>query len=250
MTETFIAILIFCIVILLILIMFFALKRIVIRINKQSKDYYLDKLQVFDNLIEEKEKRIKDLDNEIIEKKNKIENNDFDDLNSKEVVYISNEKNIDYDDEDLLSKMQEIDKKFNLNLNEILKEFIHDHYKEEDIKKYDTIVHIRDKFDSDKVFELMSKEEKDAIKDIKQLLGKNAFLFDNFNKGKENMDLLGFLTYLDTIISKNDPYIHVYISNNSKINNDNDFVKIEVDNSIYRGMNIIYKGKLYDYSLR
>ena len=243
MTETFIAILVFCIVILLILVMFFALKRIVIKINKQSKDYYLDKLQVFDNLIEEKEKILKELNDEIIEKKKKIENGDFGDLNSKEVVYVTSEKNIDYDDEDLLNKMQEIDNKFNLNLNMILDNFIKEHYKEEDTRTYETIVGIREKFDNDKVFELMSMDENDVLDEIKIILDKNEFLYEDYIKNKDEFDLQDFLSYLDTIISKNDPYIHVIISNNSRIKNDNEFVKIEVDDSIYRGMNILYKGK-------
>jgi flagellar basal body-associated protein FliL len=54
MNDIIIVIIVFAIVILLIAIMFFFLKRTVIRINQQSKDYFVDKLQAYDDLISQR----------------------------------------------------------------------------------------------------------------------------------------------------------------------------------------------------
>ena len=70
MNDIIIVIIVFAIVILLIAIMFFFLKRTVIRINQQSKDYFVDKLQAYDDLISQREETLKGL-NESIELKQK-----------------------------------------------------------------------------------------------------------------------------------------------------------------------------------
>ena len=48
-----------------------------------------------------------------------------------------------------------------------------------------------------------------------------------------------------------DPFVYVYVGN-SKENYDHlhEFVKTKVDENIFKGVSIIYKGKLYDYSLK
>ena len=250
MTETLVAILIFSFVILLIIVMFFALKRTIIKINKQSKDYFLDKLQVYDDLIEEKEKKLKELNDKINDSENELTNTNNKNNTNNNVVFVGNEKNIDYVDEDIFNKMHEIDKKFNYNYNNILDKFIKENFKDDNNSKYKKLIKIRNNFDDQTIFELSSMQDEEVQEEIKNRLQDDISIFDDFMKVNDTIDVQTFVSYLDSIISKYDPYIYVYIPDTEKISTDNSYVKVQIDNSIYKGMNIVYKGKLYDYSLK
>ena len=46
----------------LVLIMFFILKKTVSAVNSQTKTYFVDKLQAYDSLIDEKEQRLNEIE--------------------------------------------------------------------------------------------------------------------------------------------------------------------------------------------
>ena len=95
MRDIIIIVAVFAIIILLIVVMFMFLKKTVIKINQQSKDYFVDKLKAFDALIAEKEEVLKGL-NESIEEKQKELLNQEAEKNNVEAVYLYDEKSIDY----------------------------------------------------------------------------------------------------------------------------------------------------------
>ena len=71
--------------------------------------------------------------------------------------------------------------------------------------------------------------------------------YKKHNKIKKVND---FLNYLDDLIDKTSPYIEVQVAN-SKQNYDHlsKYIKTVVNDSIYRGIKIVYKNKVYDFSL-
>ena len=68
------------------------------------------------------------------------------------------------------------------------------------------------------------------------------------SSNKFNME--DFIDYLNRLIELNDPTVVVLVPNN-KINYDyiDKKVKTKVSNTIYKGIKILYKNKIYDFSL-
>ena len=63
-------------------------------------------------------------------------------------------------------------------------------------------------------------------------------------------DLKKFISYLNKVIDSLDPHVYVYVGDkNLNYDNLNEYIKTVFDDSIFRGFKIIYRGKLYDYSL-
>ena len=113
MNDIIIVIIVFAIVILLITIMFFFLKRTVVRINQQSKDYFVDKLQAYDDLISQREETLKGL-NESIELKQKELLEKQENAVKEEAVFLYDQKNIDYQDDKIFQKLKKVESRFNI----------------------------------------------------------------------------------------------------------------------------------------
>ena len=86
--------------------MFLLLNKLVFKVNQQSIDYFVDKLKVYDNLIEEKENKIKEL-NELLDNKNNelnkkdevkaVSNKEKETVNNESQMFlIDNMKNVTY----------------------------------------------------------------------------------------------------------------------------------------------------------
>ena len=118
-----------------------------------------------------------------------------------------------------------------------------------DNKNYDSYCKIRQYFTHNVQYKLTSCPSNLQITIIKELLTKEEFkliegLIDkkfNFNK---------FLSALDEKIIVTNPYITVYTSNkNANYDKISPFVKTVYNENIVEGIKIIYKGKVYDYSI-
>ncbi len=248
--ETILLILLFVFICLLILVMFFFLKRTVIKINQQSKDYFVDKLQAYDNLINEKEKKLNEL-NKSIEEKNQTLIKDESNYVLGDQVYLYNQKNIDYYDEVIFKKLKKIENKFNIDSRGLIKRFIVKYFKEETVEKYNRLVSGRKKFSQDVIYDLVSKRPSEQEEKVKELLGELVWVLDDFKKSVRRFNVLKFISYFDRIISVYDPYIYVYVGDkNENYDGLHKFVKTVVDENIFKGVSIIYRGKVYDYSLK
>lgn len=250
MRDIIIIVAVFAIIILLIVVMFMFLKKTVIKINQQSKDYFVDKLKAFDALIAEKEEVLKGL-NESIEEKQKELLNQEAEKNNVEAVYLYDEKSIDYQDDQIFKKLKNVENRFNLNSEKLILNFMDKHFKDTTVSKYRKLVEIRGKLGRDFVYRMVSKGPKEQEKNVRELLGDLGSILDDFNKKNKRFSLLQFISYFDKIIMGVDPFVYVYVGN-SKENYDHlhEFVKTKVDENIFKGVSIIYKGKLYDYSLK
>ena len=247
--TTFLIVLLFAFVFLLILIMFLFLKKIVIKINKVSKDYFLDKLQVYDDLINEKEKVLRDLE----EKSKKIKDSTIEEQNdsSSQNVYLYDIKSIDYQYEDILKKMKDIDKKFQINNRKIIEDFIQKHFNEDEVAYYHYLEDIRKKFNKEFIYRLSSRSSIEQEKVVRGYFEKDSRILDEYLKRKHRLNILSFVSCLDKEIAKNDPFIYVYVGDSSiQYNSLHPYIITKVDESIYRGILIKYKDKVYDYSLR
>lgn len=247
---TFLLIVLFVFIILVIIVMFMFLKRVVININKQSRDYFVDKLQTYDELISEKEEKLKGLNNRIKSRENNKEISK--EIEKEDLLYTYDIKNIDYQDSNIFKKMKDIDSRFNINNIKIIERFIDKNVNDNDLLYYNQLVELKDKLDQSFIYKLVSKKSDIQEKEIKKIfIGDMAKIVDDFLKKNKSFNILKFVSYFDKIIKKEDPYIYVYVSSDKENYNDvNSFIRTRVDPNIYKGINIIYKGKLYDYSLK
>ena len=235
---------------LLILVMFLFLKKTVAKINQQSKDYFVDKLQAYDNLIKEREEKLQGLNKDIEEKQKELEKEVVrPEVNSK--IYLYDIKNIDFQDEKIFTKMKEVDKRFNIDTVKLIKRFLNEHFQDDTVLEYNKYMRVRDLFDQKMIFRLISMRSSEQEKEVKELLRDLAYLVDDFKKKNKKFEVKKFISYFDDIISKVDPYVYVYVgSKDENYDSIDKFIRTKIDTNIYRGVSIVYKSKLYDYSLK
>lgn len=254
MNEIILAIIVVLILLLILASLFlFTVKRVNILVKK----IFVDKLQEYDFLIEDKEKKVEELNKDIETKKN--DEKELEDLISKlkaeredlkiEESEVVMPKGADYEDGNLLESYKKIKEGFNFDYEEKVKKFLKSEVTDND-DKYNVYVNIRNYFSHKNVYKistyssneqkiivngLLSDEEKDVLKD---LLNKSRF------------NIVKFINRLDDLIKKSDPKIYIYVSSkNMNFNKLNNNIETIYDEKMTEGFKVEYKGKIYDYSI-
>lgn len=236
----------------LITILFFALRSTVKRIDYNTKKYFVEKLQDYDYLIEEKQQVLDNLNKEIEENKkalSELKANNLTKEPPKESKYYNNTSVPRYTDEELFKKYKDIKEKFSFDFYEVVKSFVKEKLTK-DTGEYDILVKIRKKFSNDVIYKIMgfkSIEQKKQVEDMLDSVEMNTIKkhikMNEFNINK-------FITVLDTAIEKTDPVVYVYTGDkNSNYDSISNIVKTVYDVNVNEGIKILYKGNLYDYSL-
>lgn len=248
MTALFIII---CILIIgLVGVMFIVLKNTVTKVNEQTKTYFVDKLQEYDSLIDEKEAKLKKLNEEI---KNKKNDNNFNDARRKsgyefdsEIIDLFN--STDYQDKDVFELSKRIDKNFVIDYEGLIKDFLS--FVKED-NKYNFCKILRKKFSSKEIYKLKTMVESDRNEYIKTVLTDEELkVYDAYKKITDENTIEGFVNYLDELVDLNNPNITVLVGNDRE-NYDHlsKYITTKVTDDIYRGIKIVYRNKVYDFSL-
>lgn len=254
MNEIILAIIVVLILLLILASLFlFTVKRVNILVKK----IFVDKLQEYDFLIEDKEKKVEELNKDIETKKN--DEKELEDLISKlkaeredlkiEESEVVMPKGADYEDGNLLESYKKIKEGFNFDYEEKVKKFLKSEVTDND-DKYNVYVNIRNYFSHKNVYKistyssneqkiivngLLSDEEKDVLKD---LLNKSRF------------NIVKFINRLDDLIKKSDPKIYIYVSSkNMNFNKLHNNIETIYDEKMTEGFKVEYKGKIYDYSI-
>ena len=134
--------------------MFLILRKTVKTINNQTKLYFVDKVQEYDYLINNKVEQLDKLDKEIKEKESQKE--------EKELSNDSNEIEFDYNVIDLINKTKyqdknlytlnrKLDEKFNFDYEAIIKKFVS---VINENNQYEFCKKIKEKFTSDVIYSL------------------------------------------------------------------------------------------------
>ena len=239
------------VIIVLVVLMFFILKSTVKKINSQTKLYFVDKLQEYDYLIDQKEERLNQINKEIKEKELKREDGNTS-INGKsyefdyQIIDLLNKTQ--YQDKNIFEMSKKIDEKFNIDYVALLTEFL-SNVKEDGT--YSFCKNLRDKFTSDIIYKLkvMSNEEqKEYLKTF--LLEEEYQIYKLYCDLNEKGDLDGFLDYLNELMDLNNPMVFVYVGTREE-NYDylSKYIKTIYSKDIYKGIRIIYRNRIYDYSL-
>ena len=240
----------FVVIILLVVAMSLVLKNAVKTIDDKSKSYFVDKLKEYDYLIDEKEKRLSQLEDELEKRKNGLKENNI----------IGGKPNYDFDSSiiDLLTETSYLDKnifeinkrieeKFIINYEDLIKDFL-SNIKNDD--KYDFCLNLRNKFNPEEIYKIEIKLPEEREEYLKEILSKEEYMVYEIFIASNKFNMEDFIDYLNRLIELNDPTITILVPNKStNFDHIDNKIKTKVSENIYKGIKILYKNKVYDFSL-
>lgn len=236
----------------LVFLMFVILKKTVRIVNSQTKSYFVNKLQGYDDLIRDKESKLSEIDELIKDKEKGIkEDNTHNDVKTgyafdTNVIDLLN--STQYQDKNIFELNKKIDENFVVNYEELVKDFLA--LCDED-KDYDFCLNLRGKFSSDVIYDLKSMMSDKQEEELKEMLSNKEYkVYEAFKLVVSDHSIDNFIDYLDQLMDLNNPKITILVGNKSE-NYDHLSENIETvfNDKIYRGIKIIYRNKVYDFSL-
>lgn len=231
--------------------MFLVLKSTVKKINSQTKLYFVDKAQEYDYMIDKKLDKLTKINQELKEKElNKEETNNSINSNNYEFDFqiIDMLNKTKYQDKNIFEINKMIDEKFDIDYIGLIKEFLKNI---EDDNTYKFVMGLRNKFNSNTIYQLKILSEQEQMELLKKNLNeKELQVYKAYLKLNNKHDIDNFIDYLNELVDLNNPNITVYVGNKTE-NYDHlsEHIKTIYSKDIYKGIKIIYKNKIYDYSL-
>lgn len=235
----------------LVFLMFVILKKTVRIVNSQTKSYFVNKLQGYDDLIRDKESKLSEIDELIKDKEKGIkEDNTHNDVKTgyafdTNVIDLLN--STQYQDKNIFELNKKIEEKFIINYEDLLKDFLSNI---KDNNKYDFTLKLRNKFTPDEIYKIETLLPEERDKYLKELLTDEEYKVYEIFVISNKFNMVDFIDYLNRLIELNNPTVTVLVPNKN-INYDyiDSKIKTKVSDNIYRGIKIIYKNKVYDFSL-
>ncbi len=238
---------------LLVIIFTFTVKRV----NSLMKKTFVDKLQEYDYLIDDKEKKIELLEKNLDRKtksyaklEREVEELEKSLKNVEEVKreHIVLQTDADFEDGNILSGYKKIKEGFKFDIETKIKDFLDK--VDSDSKNYKLYCNVKNYFSHSSIYTIMTYQVEEQKLIINELLSpdEKEVLANLINKKKFN--IVKFLSELDALILKSNPEIKVFVgSKNESYNHLNENIVTIYDDSITEGFKIVYKGIVYDYSI-
>lgn len=240
------------VVAILVFLMFLILKKTVRIVNEQTKSYFVNKLQGYDDIIREKENKLQEIEDLLKDKKNGInkENNSnkLGDSYAFDTNVIDLLNSTKYQDKNIFELNKKIDEKFVVNYEELVKDFL---TLCDDSNDYEFCLKLRNRFDSEKIYEFKSILPEERDNKLKEFLSDREYkVYEAFKTIISEHTIENLIDYLDQIVNLNNPKVTILVGNKSE-NYDHlsDYIETIYNDKIYRGIKIIYKNKVYDFSL-
>ena len=202
-------------------------------------------------MIDKKLDKLSKINQELKEKElNKEETNDSINSNNYEFDYkiIDMLNKTKYQDKNIFEINKLIDENFDIDYVGILKEFLKNIDTDE---SYKFAMNLRNKFNSTTIYQLKILSELEQMELLKKNLNeKELQVYKAYLKLNNKHDIDNFIDYLNELVDLNNPNITVYVGNKTE-NYDHlsKYIKTIYSKDIYKGIKIIYKNKIYDYSL-
>ena len=240
----------FVVIILLVVAMSLILKNAVKTIDEKSKSYFVDKLKEYDYLIDEKEKRLSELESELEKRKNGLKDNTF---GSSKPNYDFDTSIIDlltetsYLDKNIFEINKRIEEKFIINYEDLIKDFLSNINED---NKYDFCLNLRNKFTPEEIYKIEIMLDSEREEYLKEFLNKEEYMVYEIFISSNRFNMEDFVDYLNRLIDLNDSTVTVLVSSKN-INFDyiDKKIKTKVSDNIYKGIKILYRNKVYDFSL-
>ena len=236
----------------LVFLMFIILKKTVGIVNAQTKSYFVNKLQGYDDLIQDKESKLQEIDDLIKDKEKGIKEKETQENINSNYAFDTNVLDLmnatKYQDQNIFELNKKIDENFVVNYEELIQDFLS---LRDETSDYDFCINLRKKFDSDIIYKLKSMMPNEIEETLKDILSRKEYkIYEAFKIVANECNIENFIDYLDQLVDLNNPEIRILVGNRSE-NYDHlsEYIKTEYSDKIYRGIKIIYKNKVYDFSL-
>ena len=145
-------------------------------------------------------------------------------------------------------QIEYLDEKFKMDYVALIKKFL-ENIKDDGV--YQFCIELKKKFTSAEIFKLKTMLDEEQVEYLKKFLTEEEFkIFKLYRKIEKKPTIDGFLDYIDELIDLNNPCILVYVGKKEE-NYDHlsKYIKTVYSKEIYKGIKIIYKKRIYDYSL-
>ncbi len=239
MEDVYIIILSIFILMLLVLLTSFILKKLVLDVNNEAKKKYLLNILKYD----EETKDSKEKENP--SKVNNCLTNNVNSETEEGKIYISD---VQYKKEGILKEAKKIESRFNLDNETIIKHFLEYRLTKEDIDTYQDLVNTYDILRKLKPNTLVKSVNKEVI--FKKVPKRVSNILEPLYCTSTSLNILKVLDTIEEEIRKYDPSIYVYAGNNLKdYKYLNERIITKCDSNIYRGVKIYYHNQMYDYSI-
>lgn len=263
-------------IVIMLVFIFILFKNIIKRMDDNAKKYFVNKMQGYDYILEEKQEKLEKIKTEIeeLEKshKNILKIGNEDTLYEKEEEKNTKEEKVkenyvtpntdnqikynlnvpNYREIQFFNNYKEVKKAFTINNEKIIKEFISENKNLKEEKEYRALKRLRKKFDEDTVYgclTLDNESQKDILNETLTATEKKLVNFKQMiENNKFNIEML--LKYIDDRMEKIDPTIYIYtnVLDKKYDNIDKNIVNRQYDN-MSEGIIIKYRNKIYDYSI-
>lgn len=237
----------------MILLMFLTLKKTVRKINEQSKNYFVDKLQDYDVLIDQKVDELNTIEDKIAQLKKEIPKVTNQGTGATEPVMPVNYniKVPQYQDREFLANYKKIKEKFEFQPEAVIKDFLDRYVKPDHDQEYLDYKALLSIFDYEMLYRLAIQSEREQIKYLMDHLSvAQRRILEGYQKGVQHFDILAFRHYLTLRLRELDPTIYVRTGEHGvNYQHISPAIQTEYDEKIYVGITIVYHNKLYDYSL-
>ena len=228
------------------LVMFLLLKKIVQEINHQSKEYFALKLQDYDDLVEEREKRLIELE----KNKERIRLEEEGDSEQEAADVCVSDKLPEYQVEGLLQKMKTIDEEFDLDNDKIVTLFLKENQSRTNEVVHQELLALKKYLGQYEIYRKISGNKQLLFDIIQRLSPVSQERINQYHLATNRFNVNDFLEYLEVEIRKSDPVIYIEVGDKD-LNYDQWDARIKTvyNDKIYKGIRIRYQDKLYDYSL-
>ena len=245
MTEIFVALVVLLI---LVIITFLFFKRIVNKVNEQAKLYFTLKLQEYDELVKEKEEKLRKIKEDT---DNKEKSTEIKEDISKTPVIVPEDNKRRYQVDDLLKTVKKVEDRFKIDNEKILKQFLNNKPTKEELVRFNHLEKMKNEIIKMGVYNIVTSTDENLLNELfDKLRMVDVDIVDAFALNTNNPTVEDFLNYLENELNKCDPHIYVEVGDKN-VNFDylSDRIVTEYNEKIYKGIMVIYRNKMYDYSL-
>ena len=231
--------------------MFIILKKTVRIVNEQTKSYFVNKLQGYDDLITERENKLNEID-ELIKNREIGKENNKKELSKGGYAFDTNVIDLfnstQYQDKSIFELNKKIDETFVVNYEELVRDFLTFC---DDSKDYDFCLNLRNKFDSEQIYRFKSMMSYEAEEELKKFLTEKEYkIYEAFKIIINEHSIENFVIYLDQLVDLNSPKIVILVgSKHENYDHLSEYIETKYNDRIYRGIKIVYKNRVYDFSL-
>lgn len=254
---------------------FILFKNIIKRMDDNAKKYFVNKMQDYDYILEEKQSKLNEIKTQIEDIKSANKNILSDD-NDETLEYANlagnrnKKRNIeeaeeeqpeeikynltvpDYRETQFFNNYKEVKRVFTVNNEKIIKNFIAEHRNQADEKEYKELKKIRDKFDEEAIYSILTLEPNEQIQVLNDVLtAKEKKTIDlEMISQEKNFNIRKLIKSMDDRLEKIEPTVYIYTNNTESRYDliDTDIV-VKPYNNMSEGIIIKYRDKIYDYSI-